>query len=146
MFFRRRRLLNESTTSNELLDSPARPHSADTKLSALGALASFGAVFAAASCCVLPLALAALGIGAGLSSTFAALMPLRWPLTMLAIVGLAAGWWFHIRRRRACAADRSCTVLPPSRATPIVLASGTVVTLVALLWDRFEAPLMKVLS
>jgi hypothetical protein len=31
----------------------------------------------------LPLALAALGVGAGLSSTFAALMPLRWALTAL---------------------------------------------------------------
>lgn len=109
-------------------------------------LASFGAVLAAASCCVLPLALAALGVGAGLSGTFAALMPLRWPLTALSALGLAAGWWSYARRRRACAADRSCTVPLPSRATPILLAIGTALTLIALLWARLEAPLMRALS
>jgi mercuric ion transport protein len=95
---------------------------------------------------VLPLVLAALGIGAGLSGTFAALMPLRWPLTMVSIVGLAAGWWSYARRRRACVLSRSCTMPLPSHATPIVLATGTVLTLVALLWDRLEAPLMTALS
>lgn len=119
---------------------------ADKGLSALGALAGFGAVFAAASCCVLPLALAALGVGAGLSSTFATLMPLRWPLTALSTLGLVAGWWSYARRRRACTTDRSCTLPLPSRATPIVLALGTAMTLIALIWDRVEAPLMKALS
>ncbi|MBW6532763.1 hypothetical protein KZ820_18625 [Sphingomonas sp. RRHST34] len=119
---------------------------ADTGLSVLGALASFGAVLAAASCCILPLAFAALGVGASLSSTFAALMPLRWPLTALSVLGLAAGWWFYARRRRACAVDRSCTIPLPSRVTPIVLAIGTALTLIALIWDRLESPLMKLLS
>lgn len=96
-------------------------------------LASFGAVFAAASCCVLPLALAAL-------------MPLRWPLTALSLIGLAAGWWAYVRPRRSCAADRSCTVPLPSRATPIMLAIGSGLTLIALIWDCLEAPLMKAIS
>ena len=93
-----------------------------------------------------PLALAALGVGAGLSSTFAALMPLRWALTALSLVGLAAGWWAYVRRRRTCAADRSCTVTLPSRATPIMLTIGTTLTLTALIWDRIEATLIKALS
>lgn len=135
-----------STTSNEPLVPLTPPNRADAGLSAFGALASFGAVLAAASCCVLPLALAALGVGAGLSSTFAALTPLRWPLTALSILGFAAGWWSYARRRRACAADRSCTVPLPSRATPILLAIGTALALVALIWNRLEAPLMKALS
>lgn len=138
--------MNPNTRSLEIPDSPATPRRADAALSAIGALASFGAVFAAASCCVLPLALAALGMGAGLSSTFATLMPLRWPLTALSLVGLAAGWWAYARRRRACAADRSCTVPLPSRATPIMLAIGSALTLIALIWDRLEAPLMKAIS
>ncbi len=138
--------MSPSTIPLETLKSPITPTRSGTGLSLLGALASFGAVFAAASCCVLPVALAALGVGAGLSSTFAALMPLRWPLTALSILGLATGWWFYARRRRACALDRSCTMPLPSRATPIVLAIGTTLTVIALLWDRLEAPLMKALS
>ena len=138
--------MNQGPMPHETLGPPAPPRRADTGLSVLAALTSFGAVLAAASCCVLPLALAAMSVGAGVSSTFAALMPLRWPLTALSLIGLAAGWWAYARRRRACAADRSCTVPLPSSATPIVLAIGTVLTVVALIWDRLEAPLMKALS
>lgn len=138
--------MNQKTIPFETLGPQAMPLRSSARLTALGALASFGAVFAAASCCVLPLALAALGIGAGLSSTFAAVMSLRWPLTVLSILGLAAGWWSYARRRRACASDRSCTVPLPSRSTPILLALGTALTVIALLWDRLEAPLMKALS
>ncbi|HEX7852062.1 MAG TPA: hypothetical protein VF503_00010 [Sphingobium sp.] len=138
--------MNQRTIPNKTLGGPASPRRADAGLSALGALASLGAVLAAASCCVLPLALAALGMGAGLSSTFGALMPLRWPLTALSLVGLAAGWWGYARRRRACAVDQSCTMPLPSRVAPIALAIGTALTLIALVWDRLEAPLMKALS
>ena len=138
--------MNEKAIPLEPLGVPVNPRRSGAGLTALGAIASFGAVLAAASCCVLPLALAALGIGAGLSSTFASLMPLRWPLTVLSILGLAAGWWSYARRRRACAADRSCTMPLPSRATPILLTVGTILTVIALLWDRLEAPLMKALS
>lgn len=138
--------MNQSTIPLETLASPVTPPRTGAGLTAFGTVASFGAVLAAASCCVLPLALAALGVGVGLSSTFALLMPLRWPLTALSILVLAAGWWSYARRRRACAADRSCTVPLPSRATPILLAVGTALTVVALLWGRLEAPLMKALS
>lgn len=136
--------MNQGTTLHEPAGAPTSRVNAG--LPALGALASFGAVLAAASCCVLPLALAALGAGAGLSSAFAVAMPLRWPLTVLAILGLAAGWWSYARRRRACAVDRSCATRRPSRTTPVVLAVGTVFTLIALLWDHLEQPLMKWLS
>jgi mercuric ion transport protein len=119
--------MNQRIYPPEPLGSLITPKRAGPGLSVLGALASFGAVFAAASCCVLPLGLAALGVGAGLSSAFAALIPLRWPLTILSIIGLAGGWWFYARRRRACASDQSCSVR-------------------LLLWDQIEAPLMKALS
>lgn len=138
--------MNQGTIPHETLGTSPPPRRTDAGLSTLGALAGFGAVLAAASCCVLPLAFAALGVGAGLSSTFAALMPLRWPLTALSLVGLGTGWWAYARRRRACAADLSCALPLPSRATPIVLAIGTILTLIALVWDRLEAPLMKALS
>lgn len=138
--------MNHRIYPPEALDAPITAERAGPGLSILGAIASFGAVLAAASCCVLPLALAALGVGSGLSSALAAFMPLRWPLTVLSIVGLASGWWIYARRRSACASDRPCSVRLPSKATPVVLAIGTAMTVVALLWDRLEAPLMKALS
>ncbi len=138
--------MNQETIPREPLGASTSRRRADTGLSALGALASLAAVLAAASCCVLPLALAALGLGAGLSSNFAALIPLRWPLTATSLIGLAAGWWAYAQRRRSCAGDRSCTMPLPSRATPILLAIGTVLTLIAFAWDLLEAPLMNALS
>ena len=138
--------MNQETIPREPLGAPTSRRRADTGLSALGALASLAAVLAAASCCVLPLALAALGLGAGLSSNFAALIPLRWPLTATSLIGLAAGWWAYAQRRRSCAGDRSCTMPLPARATPILLAIGTVLTLIAFAWDLLEAPLMNALS
>jgi mercuric ion transport protein len=94
--------MSQSTIPLETSESPATQVRTGAGMTMLGALAGFGAVFAAASCCVLPLALVALGLGTGLSSTFTALMPLRWPLTALSILGLGAGWYFYARRRRAC--------------------------------------------
>jgi len=138
--------MNQRTIQHDTLGAPESSRRADAGLSVLGALAGLGAALAAASCCVLPLALAALGVGAGLSSTFTALTPLRWPLAALSFVGLAAGWWAYMRRRSACAAHRSCTVPLPSRGTPIVLMIGTALTLIALIWDRLEALLMEALS
>lgn len=138
--------MTQDTVRHETLRTPTLPERADAGLSALGALASFGALLAAGSCCVLPLALAALGVGAGVSSAFAVLMPLRWPLTALALVGLATGWLLFARRRRDCAAAQSCTAGRPARSTPIILSAGTILTLIALIWDRLETPLMKALS
>jgi mercuric ion transport protein len=138
--------LNQRTLSYAIPGSAQLSRHTGAGLTAVGALASFAAILAAASCCVLPLALAALGVGAGLSSSFAALMPLRWPLTVLSITGLAAGWWVYSRRRRACAADRSCTVPLPAKATPVALTIGTVLTIAAVLWDKLEAPLIRALS
>ena len=138
--------MNQNSIAQEPLIPSLSPRRDDSKLSAFGAFASFGAVLAAASCCVLPLALAALGVGAGMSSSFAALMPLRWPLTLLSILGLTAGWWVYVQRRRACAADQSCSLTLPSRTTLALLTAGTALTFVALAWDRLEAPLMKAVS
>lgn len=133
-------------STNEARRSSGSSAGSGTGLTLLGALASLGAILAAASCCVLPLALGALGVGAGLSSTVAVMMPLRWPLTALSVLGLTAGWWSYARGRKICMADRSCSVPLPSRITSVALVVGTGMTLTALLWDFVEAPIMKALS
>lgn len=115
---------------------------ADRGVAGLGALASLGALFSAAACCVLPLGLAALGIGAG---GLSALVPFHWPLTIAAITAVAAGWLLYGRKRRACAiASRAAA--PPSRATFVMLCLATPMVGVSVLWSFIEQPLMRLLG
>ena len=115
-------------------------------VAALGAVASFSAVFAAAACCVLPAALAALGIGAGLSSSFSALVPFHWPLTIAAVAAIVLGWVFYARRRKLCASDAACTRTPPTKATFIMLCISTAFVALSAIWPYLEAPLMQAIG
>ena len=109
-------------------------------VAAVSTLGGFAALFSAAACCVLPLAFAALGLGAG---GLAAFVPYHWPLTIASGVAVAIGWALYVRKRRACSRDASCTVAPP-RATLVMLSAATVFVALSALWPSFfEAPLMK---
>lgn len=68
----------------------------ESGVAAVSTIGGFAALFSAAACCVLPLAFAALGLGAG---GLAAFVPYHWPLTILAAVAVAAGWLLYVRRR-----------------------------------------------
>jgi hypothetical protein len=59
-------------------------------LASLATALGLGAVTAAAACCVLPLALASIGVGASLASGFAALADARTPLL---VIGAAVLRW-----------------------------------------------------
>ena len=128
------------------LDATMPSQRAGDSMTTVGTAAAFGAVLAAASCCVLPFALAGLGLGTALSSTFDALMPMRWPLMTVSVLGLVGGLWSYAKRRRACAAGTSCGTPAPSRATPAILSIGMILILIAILWDRLEPSLMRLLS
>lgn len=126
--------------------NPERPdigRNADRGVATLGTVASLAALFSAAACCILPLGLAAIGVGsAGLSSV----VPLHWPLTIAAIVAIAAGWFFYLRKRRACARDASCTTAPPAHSTFILLCLATGFVAISACWGFIEAPLMRALG
>ncbi len=115
----------------------------DTGVAAVGTVASLTALFSAAACCVLPLALAGLGIGAGGLSGFG---PYRWPLTIAAAVAVAVGWVLYLCRRRACIADANCGTSAPSTATLVMLCIATVIVAVSALWGFIEQPLMRALG
>lgn len=115
-------------------------------VAAFGAVAGFGAVFAAAACCVLPAALAAFGVGAGLSSSFSALVPFHWPLTIAAVFAIVLGWVFYARRRNLCLSDATCTVAPPTRATFVMLCIATAFVALSAIWPFIEAPLMQAIG
>lgn len=110
-------------------------------IAALGTVGSFAGLFSAAACCVLPLALAAVGIGAGGLSS---LVRFQWPLTIISALAIAAGWFLYFRRRRACARDASCSLAGPSRVTFVLLSLATTFVLLSSVWKWwFEQPLMR---
>ena len=98
----------------------------------------FGGVGAAAACCVLPLALASIGIGA---SGLAALGPLHTPLSAIALVAVVAGWFFYLRKRRACAAGADCS--PPASSTLSFLVAATAFVALSAIWPFIESALMS---
>ena len=70
------------------------------KTTLLSMISSLGAVLAACSCCILPMALAGLGVSAGLGSFVSPLGPMRWPITAFAAIAVAASWLIVVRQRR----------------------------------------------
>ncbi len=111
----------------------------DKRCATLGAITGFGGLFAGAACCVLPLALASIGIGAG---GLASLSPLHAPLSAVALLAVVGGWYLYFSRRRACAVDANCEL--PARTTPAILAVATVLIVLSGIWPFIEAPLMRV--
>lgn len=115
----------------------------DRNAAALGGAISFGALFSATACCVLPLMLGAIGLGTG---GLATVVPFHWPLTIAAVISVAAGWFFYFRRWRACAGNGGGSVARPTRATLITLCVATSVVTVSALWDFIETTLMRLLG
>jgi mercuric ion transport protein len=105
-----------------------------TGASALSLGTSFSAFLSAAACCVLPLLLGWLGIGA---SSLAAFVPFHWPLTIASLVAVVAAWILYARQVRARG---------PRRSTLIVLIVASVLMIVSLSWSLIEAPLMRSLT
>jgi len=130
--------------TDKLSKRPASFEPSDRGVATIGTVAGVGALFSAAACCVLPLALAALGVGAG---GLAAFVPWHWPMTIAAAVAIAVGWWLYLKRRRACSRDASCTIALPTRATLFMLSLATVFVALSALWPSYiETPLMNLLG
>jgi mercuric ion transport protein len=108
------------------------------RIAALGMVVSTSALLSATACCVLPLAFASLGIGAG---SLALIVPWHWPLTIAAVAAVALGWYFYIRKRRVAGA-----MAVPAKAPLVMLCVATVIAAISALWKYIEAPLMTVLE
>ncbi|MDP9414613.1 MAG: hypothetical protein M3Q08_11095 [Pseudomonadota bacterium] len=131
-------------TENTFSPEPAirAPSNPDCGIAAVGTVASIGALFSAAACCILPLGLAAFGIGsAGLSSV----VPFHWPLTITAMIAIGAGWLFYARRRRACARAPARRLRRPGSTFRLLCAATAIVTISGF-WSFIEAPLMRALG
>lgn len=129
--------------NRQVVASAARGGGSETGVAALGTVAALTALFSAAACCILPLALAGLGIGAGGLSAF---VPYRWPLTLLALIVTAAGWALYFRKRRRCEGDAACAAPGASKTPLIMLVVSTSIVAICLLWGLIEQPLMRMLA
>ena len=127
---------------DQRMTSPAATIGAERNVARLGVAASLAALFSAAACCVLPLALGAIGIGAG---GLAFLVPLHWPLTLAAIAAVATGWSMYARRRRVCSSP-GCNPRAQDRAALVMLSFAMLIVGVSALWSYIEQPLMRLLG
>jgi len=101
-----------------------------------GLLAALGA----SSCCVLPLAFGALGLGGAWLSMLAVLAPFRAAFSVAAILLLGAGFWLVYGRRTESNADIACATVPSRRTTKGVLWVGGVMMAAVLssgVWQRW---------
>lgn len=119
--------------------SPPAVDKAERSVATLSVAASFAALFSAAACCVLPIALALVGIGA---SGFVLIVPYHWPLTIAAGLAVALGWALHIRKWQLRTSDAIAAVDMPSRSSFRLLSAATAFILLSVAWKAlFEAPL-----
>lgn len=107
----------------------------ETALSWAAVVAAAGAVFAWASCCVLPMSLALAGLGLGGLSWIAGQ---RTWITLAALVTLGAGWALTWRRGRMCKVDSACAA--PSRLGIGLSSAATVLTILAMAWQPVIEP------
>lgn len=138
--------MTDSTTNRSPLMGEDAEAGKEGGVATLGAVAGFSAFFAAAACCVLPAALAALGVGAGLSSLLSAFVPFRWPLMIMAALAVVAGWVLYVRRRNRCRRDASCTRSPPTKATFILLCVATAFIALSAILPLFEGEIMSAIG
>ena len=72
------------------------------------------------------------------------MVPFHTPLSAIALLAVAAGWFLYLRRRKACVIGNDCT--PPSKMTLVLLIVASVLVAVSAAWAFIEAPLMKALG
>src|SRR6266478_2921713 len=97
-----------------------------------GVVAGVGAALSSL-CCLLPLAVIALGLGSG--AFMAVTMQYRWLLIPTGILGVVAGFALYIRERRRCEA-LACR-MAGSRTTLALLVLASLVVVMAIVLDRF---------
>ena len=108
----------------------------------LPAVTSITAALLAATCCLLPLTLIAVGVaGAGLMMT---MMQYEWLTLPLGVLGLGGAYAFYFRSRRRC--DTAGCQFVGQRLNKVFLALATVVVTVALLLRVFPSWTARLLA
>ncbi|PVE51006.1 mercury transporter MerT [Arthrobacter sp. TPD3018] len=137
--------IEEQIMTDTVARQPSTPGGPPVRgVASIAAALGLGAVTAAAACCVLPLALASLGVGAGLAGSFVGLASIRAPLLVLSAVALVVAWamWWR-KRETACAPGDACAVDVRSRRIVGLLIAATVLVGLAAIWGSIEPILMN---
>lgn len=136
-------------TSAELGQSGATkplPTPSTGVLAVTGAVVGAGALIAS-SCCVLPMALAGLGVTGAVFSGLAVLADIRPFLIAGAALMLALGWAFFFRRRRGASCDGDTCAKPTTSSRTIgLLGFGSLVVGLALVWGPYVEPVLLKLA
>ncbi|HEY8260430.1 MAG TPA: mercury transporter MerT [Methylosinus sp.] len=121
--------------------SPVAPTAAKW-FAASSLVAGLGAVLAS-SCCAIPLAIAALGAGAGVLGGLETVAAWRAPLLFISAAGIVGGWgaWW-LRRPPTCFAGPSCASRERSRATLLLLLGASASVLAAASWSTIDPLLL----
>lgn len=140
MSFEGLKLVNRDTFQ----DSPRDASRGGGKTTAVSMLSSVGAVFAACSCCILPMVLVGLGLSTTLSSFITPVGQFRWPLVAVSVLLVAVSWLMVIRKHRQDCDGRWVDTRRFLRSPEtIMLLVASVLTLVAATWSAFEPALMR---
>lgn len=107
-------------------------------------VAGLGAV-ATSSCCVLPLALSAVGLGGAWLGELSALAVYKPYFLGAAGVALALGWIAAFQRRGACVDSHDCASRKPNRLIISTLGLSTLIVVIAAGWSFIEPTIMAVL-
>lgn len=112
-------------------------------LAGTGVVAGLGAVIAS-SCCVLPIALAGIGVTGAAFSALEFLVGIRSFLLAGAGAALLLGWGFLLRRRKIiyCNADGACVSPVGTVRSAVFLGLGTMLAALALLWGTYIEPFL----
>lgn len=140
--------VEEETLAETVVLKPAEQAKPPVRgLASLATALGLGAVTAAAACCVLPLALASIGVGASLAGGFAALAGVRTPLLVTGAIVLAVAWIMWWRKREiACAPGNVCATPIRSRGPLTLLIISTALVGLAGVFPTLEPTLMKWVS
>ena len=99
-------------------------------VTAMGSLLS---AFLASLCCVGPLMLGVIGVGAGaIASAVKALVPYRPVFIALTLLLLAGGFFSAYRRKEACSTDPACPTRT-TKALKVALWAATIAALILIL-------------
>ena len=138
--------INDAAQETMQGDSPSAIAPASPRwLAALGLIAGLGAVVAS-SCCVIPLGLAALGVGAGVLGSLELVAAWRVPLLSVSALAIAWGWGaWRLKRPVACSSASSCATPERSRATLALLLVASALVLAAAGWSYIDPMLLKLM-
>jgi mercuric ion transport protein len=99
----------------------------------------FAAIGVCASCCLLPLALAALGVGGAWVGGLKSFVPYK-PIFVIIAAGLLAYGFYVVywRRNKACMTGAACASCRPGRSARIGLWVATILAASSVLFDYLE--------